>query len=88
MKMKSKVMKLFSSTAISLVCIVGTMVLTANCGKDNDDSGKTASCSSGFSNIGKYSGDLACLISCSEVSSYGVKASWNRLSNGTCCCKK
>ena len=72
--------------AISLFCFIGIMVLTANCGKDDDS--KKSSCPSGYSSIaGKLSSDLACLINCSDAAGGKiVKASL--LSNGTCCCEK
>jgi len=86
-EMKNKVIKFLSSTAISLVCIIGTMVLTANCGKD-DDSGKNSSCPSGYSSIaGNYSSELACLINCSDAAG-GKIVKATLLSNGTCCCEK
>ena len=83
--MKSRVIKLLGSSAISLVCIVGTMVLTANCGKDDKDSG---SCPSGYSSMAKkYSSNLACLIDCSDAAG-GKIVQAKFLSNGTCCCGK
>jgi len=85
--MNNKVIKFLSSTAVSLVCIIGAMVMTANCGKD-DDSGKKGSCPSGYSSIsGSYSSELACLVKCSDDAG-GKIVKANLLSNGTCCCGK
>ena len=73
--MKSNFVKLFCSTAISLVLILSTMVITGSCSNWDDNDCPGAAVSRGERSSGK------CADSCGDA---GYSAYF--IENGICCC--
>lgn len=84
--MKRKLKALTCSFAIS-IALLSVTVLVTGCDEGNNPSNPTT-CPSGFSRLGSSNSDADCLRMCSNATSPGRVAIWNRLSNGTCCCTR
>jgi len=74
--MKNSLIKLFGSALFSLICIIGTMVLTTGCDKDE------LYCDPGYKYLGKYSLDKTCAGACTAGKTYV------RYDDDACCCEK
>jgi len=86
--MKSKLITLAYSIAISLVLLTMTAVFTG-CEEDDDfGSNDNSNCPSGMSNLGKAGDDYTCMVMCSNATAVGKTAIWHRMDNKKCCCTK
>jgi len=68
--------KLLTGALISLICIIGTMMLTTGCSSKEE-----LYCDPGYAYLGVYSKSYTCADACSKIHT------WDYV-DGHCCCKK